>query len=197
MCKNILYILLFFITTANFFAVKGQSGERKEYQSAGNQFSVKYLNNWTIQTPKDYSIGNGGRGDYGVVVFVSPVIKTGDQKNSSSISICSQPINNQLNDFAKTYCGRQDDHLSDYAKDEVIARKQIKVDGVNAERIETKKKFQDHYIYYVSFSTKSRKFFITGVFRKSTIEELNTFKYEPEFDNIIESIKLIDGEGKK
>jgi hypothetical protein len=191
MYKNILYILLVSITAANFFTVKGQTDQRKEYKSVENQFSVKYPSNWTIQTPTDYNINDGINENYGVVVFVSPVVKTGDQKNSASIIVCSQPINNKLSNFARTYCGRKDDHLSDIAKDEVIAREEIKVDGIDAEKIVTKRKFEDVYIYYVSFSTKNRKYFISGRFRKSQIQDLDTFKYELEFDKIVNSIKLV------
>ncbi len=66
----------------------------------------------------------------------------------------------------------------------------IKIDGVDAERTETKATYEELYIYYVSFETKKRKFFIKGQFKKSPNEVWDTFKHQPEFDKIVESIKL-------
>lgn len=165
------------------FAVRGQVKNRKEFKNAEYQFSVKYPENWRITDSWGKS--------YGVIAFQSPVVWDGDQPNAASIIICSQPLGANLS--VNDNCHQRDDHLSSSAKNLIVSRKKIRIDGVEAERIETKRQYEDFYYYYVSFASKSRKFFITGIFNKSSNDVWDTFKYEPEFDKFIESIKLIDG----
>jgi hypothetical protein len=174
------------------FAVQGQSNERKEYRSTEYQFSARYPDDWRMDFPKDYSFSDERRDHTGIVVFVSPIIWDEGQKNSAAISICSQPIDRQLNDFAKSYCHQQDYHLGGIAKHQVLSRRRIKVNGVDAERIATKVTHDERYYYYVSFAINKRRFFITGSFYKSPSRVFDTFKYEPEFDKIVESFRFID-----
>ncbi len=192
MLKTIYHLLIVLVATVNCFAVEGQSKERKEYRSTEYQFSVEYPEKWSIHLPKDYSFNDERRDNNGIVIFVSPVLWDGDQRNSAIVSVCSQPIDRELNGFAKDYCRQRDDHLSDTAKNRVLSREQIKIAGVDAERIETKAKYEERFYYYVSFATKGRKFFITGIFYKSPSKVFDTFKYEPEFDKIVESFQFID-----
>ncbi len=165
------------------FAVRAQVKNQKEYQSVEYEFSVKYPENWRITD-------SWGKSN-GVIAFQSPVVRDGDQPNAASIIICSQPLGTDLS--VNDNCHQRDDHLSSSAKNLIVSRKKIKIDGVEAERIETKRQYENFYYYYVFFASKTRKFFITGVFRKSSRDVWDTFKYEPEFDNFLESIKLISG----
>lgn len=196
MSKTSFYLLILLVATANLFIIRGQNNERKKYESTAYDFSVEYPQNWSLDFPKDYSFDDGRRTDTGIITLTSPVVWDEDQPNAGRISICSQPIERTPNDFAKGYCGRRDDHLSDTAKDKTISRKRIIIDGVSAERTETKAPSEELYIYYISFVTKTRKFFIKGQFRKSPNKVWDTFKYQPEFDIIAGSLRLL-GEGEK
>ncbi|HKO97812.1 MAG TPA: hypothetical protein VJU86_12515 [Pyrinomonadaceae bacterium] len=172
-------------------AVVGQNTETKEFRSEQYQFSIKYPVNWTNGTRKDYSFTDGRRDNYGVVMFVSPVVWDEDQQNAAAIIICSQPKGQELVGLAKDACRPRDAHLSDLWKNRVLSRKQIKIDGVDAERIETVSQDKELFHYYVSFATKERTFFITGTFFKHQSDVFDTFKYEPEFDKFLASFRFL------
>jgi hypothetical protein len=184
------------VATANLYIIRSQNNAWGKYESTEYGFSVEYPQNWGIDFPKDYSFDDERRTKTGIVTLSSPVIWDGDQPNAGSVSICSRPVESVLNDFAKGYCGRRDDHLSDIAKDKTVSRKLIIIDGVKAEKTVTKATYEELHIYYVSFVAKGRKFFIKGQFHKSQNKVWDTFKYEPEFDKIVGSLQLLD-EGEK
>jgi|GEM_PF-4822193 len=148
----------------------------KEYRSPEHQFSVMYPGDWSLKQPYDYVSKEARAGGTGIAVFYSPVVWDEGQMNMAHISVCSQPINGKLDDYARMYCRPQDAHLSHSSKDQIISRKQIMVGGAVAEEIRTRSNDRaDFYSCYVSFTVKDRKVFISGNFRKSSSPVFDTF----------------------
>jgi hypothetical protein len=189
MLKPIFSLLIVLVITAGYSVVSGQ-GNKKKYESTEYKFSVEYPENWSLSFPNDYHFKDKRKENTGIISLSSPVMRDGDQPNAGIINICIQPLDSVLDNLKRSYCGRRDDHLSD--KDKIISREQTKIDGVDAEIIKTKLTYEEVYIYYVTFSTKNRSFLIKARFRKSSNEVWDTFKYEPEFDRIIETLKIFD-----
>lgn len=191
--RTLLLSFILLSLTCGFGRAQSAAGEHKEYRSTEFQFSVDYPGDWSTKQPYDYVPREVRAEGNGIVVFYSPVAWDEDQMNMAQISICSQSIDGKLDDYAKDYCRPRDTHLSNQAKDQVISRRQVLVGGAAAEEIRTTvRNREEFYVYYVSFTVKDRKFFITGSFRKSSIPVFDTFKYEPVFDQLVKSFQFID-----
>lgn len=152
--------------------------EWKPYRSETGAFEVSY--------PDDWSASAEDKGNSLVVVFTSPPVRDDDVFQAARIMVCSTPIDEPpWND-----CTERDSHLSEPYRDRVRSRKEFSgVSGLKLERVETASNYDNAFFYYARFSSKERRFFVRGDFKKS----FNLDQYAPVFDKMLESFRLLSG----
>lgn len=147
----------------------------KQYRSEAGGFEVSYTDDWTVSTQtRENSL---------VVYFASPTVFDEDVFRGVRIMFCSTPVDR----IAWNDCTERDSHLSEMYKDLVRSRKELVINGVKLERLETASKHDSSFFYYARTSANGRRFFVRAGFSKS----FEMDRHAPVFDKMLNSFHLL------
>jgi len=155
---------------------------KTQNRSSGHTIARTWLV-FKLIIPGDWTVSANGKGRSWRVTFRSPEVRDHDVFLAVSVMVCSTAVN----ESAWADCRERDSHLADLYKDKVRSRKEIVVNGLTGERIETEEKYGRGLHYYARLSSLDRKYFLSGSFPKS----FNMDRYAPVFDKMLASIRPV------